>query len=186
MQGQKKICYTELYGFGANPEHQERLFADRRIEGYARALTGSFVSYVRLFCPRREFTYMRDRMVNEYGAKTDHILHEETLYTTYHNGIVMRRVFDQHGLRTDAVCISSSLYHARAPFCAYRHGLTNPYVPAEAFIFAAAEKHERPRIAEQLKREFGTSAITDVHIDDIKGFGEMLAGEYALPSQLEA
>ncbi len=181
MQG--VICYTELFAFGANPEEPKKLFTEMRVRGYAEALKGNFVKKVRIFCPPNEYGPMRDRMV-ELGAPIQRIEFEKTLATTYHNARVMRTLLGQLDLKSHEVCLSSSVYHGRAAFFGQQqHDLKIVFVPAEAFIFANAPAQARPKLLDELCQYFGDSQLTRLIIDDAKGIGTRIAGEYVIPPQ---
>jgi len=183
VRDQKPIRYNELFAFGAHPDKASELFTDIRAEGYAKAITAEYVGRVVIFCPTEEFAPLRDRMVAS-GASTDVIEHRLTLCTTYHNGMEMRIEMAERDLREDEVCACSSVYHKRTDFFGKAlHDLGMVHIPAEAFIFAAAAKEERPEILERLCREYGDGPLTRLILDDVKGIGERLAGEYILPPQ---
>lgn len=183
VKDQKPIRYRELFAYGVHPDKAEELFTDIRVEGYAKALTGRYVGRVIIFCPNNEFAPLRDRMM-AFGAPADVIEHRLSLYTTYHNGTQMRIEMAKRDLREDEVCGCSSVYHNRTDFFGKAlHDLSIIHIAAEAFIFAAARKEERPMILDRLCAEYGDGPLTRLILDDVMGIGERIAGEYELPPQ---
>ncbi len=178
-----RVKFDELFGFGADLGKWNALFGDIRAEGYAMALIGGFVSRVRIFCPEIEFGPMREKIM-AFGADGRSVCHQETLATTYHNGISMRATIGTLDLKDDKVCLSSSIYHRRSDYFAHqRHDFEIVSIPVDAFIFAATPISELGILFDRLISIYGNSPLTLLTLDDAKGIGDDLAGRYKLPPQ---
>lgn len=184
MDDQNKIItFDDLFAFGANPEHEKYLFTDIRVRGYAAALTGGYARRVIIFCPDNEFGPMRDKMVT-YGANAANIIHRRTYKTTYYNGREMAEELRKPEYQGRRVCYSSSSYHNRANYFGHiRHDLRIHFVPAEAFIFAVMQDEgARIRLRDALTKKYALE-YTRLAMDDLRGIGTDIAGQYRTPPQ---
>ncbi|MFM2381787.1 MAG: hypothetical protein RLZZ76_554 [Candidatus Parcubacteria bacterium] len=178
-----KIIFKEVFLFGANPDHFNRLFAKQRYKGAADAVLGGFTKIVRAFCPEREYELIRKEMLS-HGVEPDSIQFHKTLHTTYYNAVEMGQIRAKLDLREHEVCVSSNVYHGRASYFANaRHDFKSVFIPSEAFTFARVNEDERMVLLEEMCKEYGDGPLTRLIIDDVKGIGTDLAGEYKTPPQ---
>jgi hypothetical protein len=58
------------------------------------------------------------------------------------------------------------------------HDLMIVWIAAEAWLFAASPKSEHEAIKEMLRNELGPGPLTERIIDEIRGQGDLIAGQY--------
>lgn len=179
MENQQPVAFQACFAFGLNPNDWERGFGERRCEGYAHAL--EFCNEVIIFSPHEEFPVMCDAM-QRHGADLNRISWHKTLSTTFYNAVEMKKMLNALKLNRENVCISSSWYHARAPYFAdERHKLRLTFIPAEAFTFAVCPEDQLQNLTNAMCADFGEG--TRILVEDIRGLGRDITGKYRIPPQ---
>ncbi len=189
----KKFAVIDSYG---NP-----IFAEPRFLGYAAAWRTGAVKKICLFGPPNETNFIRNFLINQKVPR-DAIIEIDTRVSTVGNATVMKEWIQEKDIQEKNCVLSSSGYHDRAPYFAWRNGLNIRTIPSEAFRFAAVETEaERMKIFRDIQREFyGYCRVAAVAgwfcrlcrirtfvercIDDYKGIGTDLAGQYKVPHAL--
>jgi hypothetical protein len=58
------------------------------------------------------------------------------------------------------------------------HDFKITWVAAEAWLFASTPKEQHDAIKQRLRDEFGQGPLTERIVDEIRGQGDLIAGQY--------